>query len=316
MVIYSPNLCKDTAFENVPAPDANKIECKGIVSDEQYQKLKANVPETIDGGAGIVQDRNTQTKIGQVPRQQPHQHLMQQVNAGKAAAATGDTQASVLTTIEDLLVFAQQGNDVDAQRRMENVMAQYAAIAESLKAAMTPKDRAAYERIERLLKGNGDELSKEEREEATKEYKAAMDMILGVGEEAEKESQQANEPSTPPQYQEQKMFNIHTKEGGAKVPKEREDFYKLVVEAVVENDKKQKTKDGQEATTAKQQDDNINFAKIDSSELLEILDMLEMIGATGRAGTAATAAEETQKQGEDKAKEETKEEKKNVHAKL
>ncbi|KAF9126379.1 Protein OS-9 [Mortierella sp. 14UC] len=100
MVINSPNLCKDAAFESVPAPEANKIQCRRIVSDEQYQKLKtASVHhETIGGsgsGAGIVQDHNVQIKLGQVPRQQPiHNQKEQQGGAV-------DPQAAVLNSFEE-----------------------------------------------------------------------------------------------------------------------------------------------------------------------------------------------------------------------
>lgn len=254
MVINSPNLCKDTAFESVPAPEANKIKCKGIVSDEQYQKLKANAPETIDGATSIVQDHNAQVKIGQVPRQQPYQQQVKE----EAAAATGD-----------------------AQKGLNDVIAQYEVILERFMATISPEQMAMYERFENLLKGDGGKLSKEEQEEA-REYWAPIDAILGAAEVAENE------------------------------PQQREDLYKSVVEAIAGNDKElKKTKDGQEATTAKQLEDNPNQATIDFSELQKVL---KILGESGRAGTAANAADEKQKQGQEKAKE-TKEEKKNAQAK-
>ncbi|KAG0277452.1 Protein OS-9 [Linnemannia gamsii] len=204
MVIASPNLCKDTAFEIVPTPEANKIECKGIVSDEQYQKLMANAPETIDGAARIVQDHNAQIKIGQVPRQQPYQP---QTHQKKAAVATGDSQATILAIIGDPLV---QSNDVDAQKILKDTVAEYEVIWENFKATLSPEVRAQYERVENLLKGNGGGLSKEEQEKEAKEYRAAVDALFGTPEETEKEPQQAKEPSTPPQHQEQKTSNAGT----------------------------------------------------------------------------------------------------------
>ncbi|KAG0095363.1 Protein OS-9 [Podila epicladia] len=49
IVIDSPSLCKDTAFQQAEAPEANKIDCRPLVTDEQYYKM-ASEPGTIDGG--------------------------------------------------------------------------------------------------------------------------------------------------------------------------------------------------------------------------------------------------------------------------
>ncbi|KAG9067824.1 Protein OS-9 [Linnemannia hyalina] len=295
MVINSPNLCKDTAFESVPTPEANKIECRRIVSDEQYQKLKANVPEAIDGAAGIVQDHNAQIKIGQVPRQQPHQRQTQQ---GVGAAATGapgtEPPPTLFTTFEDILGFAKQVNDVEAQKKMRAVLAQYEAFSESLKAMLSPEDKAVYENLENMLKMEGDlqdVLSKEgeEREDkdifdaffgglegqgkATKDAKDVFDAIFGA-KETEKEPQQAKAPSTPPQHQQEAAAAATGKE-------------------------------------QPQKQDNIKFATIDSATLLDILDAARTAGAIANANTA----EEKQKQGQETS-EETKEKKSHAQVKL
>ncbi|KAF9152679.1 Protein OS-9 [Linnemannia schmuckeri] len=276
MVIYSPNLCKDPAFESVPTPEANKIECRGIVSDEQYLKLKANVPEAIDGAAGIFQDHNAQIKIGQVPRQQSHQHQTQQDGAAAAGEAGKDSQPTVFTTLEDILGFAKQANDINAQKQLEEVLAQYEALSENLKAMMSPEDRAVYERFENMLigkdSGHLDELSKEEQEKA-KNDRDFIDAIFGSTEEVEASAE-------------------HEK--------------KL----------KQKTKDGQEVTAAANKEqqghlNNIKFATIDAPTLLEILKVIRNADTTTNANTA----EEKQKQGRGKS-EETKEKKSDAQAKL
>ncbi|KAF8943624.1 Protein OS-9 [Haplosporangium gracile] len=266
MVIYSPNLCKDPAFESIPTPEANKIECRGIVSDEQYQMLKANVPEAIDGAAGIVQDHNAQIKIGQVPRQQTHLNQRQQDGAAAAGEAGKVSQPTAFVTFEELLRFVKQVNDVNSQKRLEEVFTQYEALSESFKAGMSPEDRAVYERLVDMLKGTDsshlDELSKEEQEKKAKNDRDFLDAIFGSTEE---------------------------------------------VEALVENEKKlkQKTKDGQEATTADK-----DFAAIDTPTLLEMLDVIGSAGTTTNANTAG----EKQKQGQGKS-EETKEKKNDAQAK-
>ncbi|OAQ31407.1 hypothetical protein K457DRAFT_30916 [Linnemannia elongata AG-77] len=296
MVIYSPNLCKDTAFEIVPSPEANKIECRRIVSDEQYQKLKANVPEAIDGAAGIIQDHNAQIKIGQVPRQNPHQHQTHQGTGAAAAGAPGtDSLPTVITTIEDLFGFAKEFNDVEAQKKMREVLAQYEAFSESLKAMLSPEDKAVYERIENMLKMNSDlqdGLSKEDQEKevgkifevllggseehgkVTKDAKEVFDAFFGT-EETEEEPQQAKAPSTTPQHQQEAA-------AAAAAGKEQP-----------------------------QKQDNIKFATIDSATLMDILNAARTAGAIANDKTA----EETQKQGQETS-EETKEKKINAQAKL
>lgn len=67
MVIYSSSLCKDVAFELIPAPDANKIDCRLIVTDEMYERSKSPGPEAIEGeaGSGVIQDSTEQIKFKQ-----------------------------------------------------------------------------------------------------------------------------------------------------------------------------------------------------------------------------------------------------------
>ncbi|KAF9425083.1 Protein OS-9 [Entomortierella beljakovae] len=64
MVIYSPALCTDVAFELIPAPEANKIDCRPVVSDEQYQQRKVASQGAIEDGLG-TQDSNGQIKFNQ-----------------------------------------------------------------------------------------------------------------------------------------------------------------------------------------------------------------------------------------------------------
>lgn len=50
-MISSPRLCKDTTFQQAQAPEANKIDCRPLVTDEQYNKMTSE-PGTIDSGDG------------------------------------------------------------------------------------------------------------------------------------------------------------------------------------------------------------------------------------------------------------------------
>ncbi|KAF9215158.1 Protein OS-9 [Podila verticillata] len=51
IVISSPRLCKDAAFQQAQAPEANKIDCRPLVNNEQYNKITSE-PGTIDSGDG------------------------------------------------------------------------------------------------------------------------------------------------------------------------------------------------------------------------------------------------------------------------
>ncbi|KAF9901889.1 Protein OS-9 [Linnemannia zychae] len=187
MVISSLTLCKDTAFESVPSPEANKIQCRRIVSDEQYQTLKAaNVHrEAIDGsdlGAGIVQDDNAQIKIGQVPRQQStHKQKQQPVGAAKP-------QAVVLSDFEKVLKQAKLTNDKDSQK-LEEVIAQYAAFSDVIMAMMTPELRAMYQKILDLLQTeDGDDKQTLWSDKDEKMLQTILDALTGGADETKEQS--------------------------------------------------------------------------------------------------------------------------------
>ncbi|KAF9923010.1 Protein OS-9 [Linnemannia zychae] len=184
MVIYSPNLCKDPAFESIPAPDANKIECRRIVTDEQYQKLKAaSIRQAIEGpdtDAGIVV-QDPHITIGQVPRAE-----QERVDAMKY-------QPSVLNWFGDIVKLAQQINEINSQTQLEEIMGQYEALAGSIKSMMAPEYRDVYEKLEdmiqRLGNDNRDIMAEEARVKAqekeaaapAREAREAIEAIFGDG---------------------------------------------------------------------------------------------------------------------------------------
>ncbi|KAF9082848.1 Protein OS-9 [Mortierella sp. AD031] len=209
MEIYSPNLCKDTTFENVPAPEANKIECRRIISDEQYQKLKASVPEAIDGtnpegAAGIVQDHNAQIKLGQVPRQPETEQRHQTTTNDKIVA---DAETAILTNFKDILELANQFGDPASQKKLEDVMAKYEAYVESIKAMMTPEHRAVYEDIEKLFQG----IEPDQDRQAAASMKDPVDALFGTN----AEPSESSEPSAGSDKMEKKKQMQDATTGGA-----------------------------------------------------------------------------------------------------
>lgn len=261
MTIYSPNLCKDTAFESVPTPEANKIECRPIISDEQYQKLKANTPEAIDGVAGIIQDHNAQIKIGQVPRQQPHHQTQQGMGAAATGAPGTDSLPTVVMTLEDILGFAKQVNGLEAGKKMKEILAQYEAFSETFKAMLSPEDKALFEDMLKIESDFQDLLSKEDLE---KDDKGMLNANLGGSEmqgeltkdATEKELRQAKAPSTPPQHKQETA-------AAALAGKEQP-----------------------------QKQDNIKVATVDTAVLLEILDAARAISAEEKQKQGQETSEE------------------------
>ncbi|KAG0206026.1 Protein OS-9 [Mortierella sp. GBA30] len=122
MVIYSPSLCKEVAFENIPVPKANDIDCKRIVTDEQYLSFQAAIPEAIDDGleSGIIQDRNAQTKLRQPKQYKEESEQPQKPSiAGRATIGTQEADA-IVAQLEKL---AQESEQLDQLASLfENLM--------------------------------------------------------------------------------------------------------------------------------------------------------------------------------------------------
>ncbi|KAK3847852.1 MAG: hypothetical protein J3R72DRAFT_430946 [Linnemannia gamsii] len=292
MVISSPSLCRDPAFESAPAPEVNQIQCRRIVSDEQYQILKAASThhEAIDGsdpGAGIVQDHKAQINIGQVPPNQPTHNQKKQ----QKQDSTVDPQAALLKNLEEIFQYANKHiNDIDSRKKLDDVFAQYKAFVQVFKPMVTPDIRAEYERLEDLIQNlvGGDKramLSDKEPEWDTAKAKAAFDALFGGAEETEKQPK-ADEPAKEPTKQQQ-SFNIHTQDSSAQLTKEDEELFEMVIQALAKSDKKQE-------------------GTIDLASWLNILDAVESAGMTDEAA---------KKQGQGQEQEAT-EEKKEAQAKL
>ncbi|KAF9163856.1 Protein OS-9 [Mortierella sp. AD011] len=85
MVIYSSSLCKDAAFET----EANKIDCRRIVSDDYYRQRKAAIESGIDSTAS--QDSNKQIRFDQQPyKDESKAHLPKEAGAFKEMASLID----------------------------------------------------------------------------------------------------------------------------------------------------------------------------------------------------------------------------------
>ncbi|KAI1311565.1 Protein OS-9 [Mortierella claussenii] len=137
IVIYSSALCEDEAFELIPAPEANKINCRHIVTDEQYQQHKASVPEAIDGGLGSLTAHKSdeQTKLGQSISQEGAGTLVDKTPTAGAKLTAG-FMASLIDEIET----------ADRQKQLSEFWADIKRYFDALKPSMTKDQKDALER--------------------------------------------------------------------------------------------------------------------------------------------------------------------------
>ncbi|KAF9358535.1 Protein OS-9 [Mortierella sp. NVP85] len=142
MVIYSSSLCKDVAFELIPAPEANKIDCRRIVTDEVYERSKAPRPEAIEGEPGSVtfQDSTGQIKLKQNEEKSespldgaPQEGLQLPLVFKEMAALMEEVEAAKNKQLDDLLaeidVYLQvlKPYMTEAQQEMFQKMKDFAA---------------------------------------------------------------------------------------------------------------------------------------------------------------------------------------------
>ncbi|KAF9579139.1 Protein OS-9 [Lunasporangiospora selenospora] len=174
MVIYSPRLCADLAFKNAPVPEANKINCRPIVSDEIYERIMASVSaqETIDGSADAIpflqDESNGQTQLGGIHDQ--HQFATAKEPAPKDNTQNYAPQAKIDVETEPMDATSggssdqplaskksELGPEMEARiKQMErldemiNVLDKY---IEALKAPLTEDEKKTLEHVENALKG-------------------------------------------------------------------------------------------------------------------------------------------------------------------
>jgi len=122
MVINSPSLCADVAFEGIPAPEANNIDCRPIVSDDEYPLLPAAIPEVADSGLGMPKAEET--------------------NVG----------AQTTFTIEDVSKRMEELASED-HRSQDSILAEVESYLEALKPLMIEEQKERIKKLEDYLQG-------------------------------------------------------------------------------------------------------------------------------------------------------------------
>lgn len=167
MVIYSSSLCKDVAFELIPAPEANKIDCRRIVTDEVYERSKAPKPEAIEGEPGSVafQDLTEQIK-------------MKQDGNGKSGSPLDEASQEGLQLPSAFKEMAALIEEVEAakHKQLDDILAEIDTYFQVLKPYMTESQRDMFQKIKDFTDGKTDRLNLVEQD--LNAQRLEMDAIL------------------------------------------------------------------------------------------------------------------------------------------
>ncbi|KAF9948657.1 Protein OS-9 [Mortierella alpina] len=160
MLIYSPSLCKEVAFENIPAPEVNNIDCRRIVSDDQYLASIPPATESIGSGAEV--------NVGQHQQQEESEPQIHKQPSGDAALPVGTQKKKVL--VDQL--GEQDSKQLD---QMATLVDNY---VNSLKALMTDRQRAGFQNLQDLVDSTLEQLQRSEDEQ--RKQALDMDALLGL----------------------------------------------------------------------------------------------------------------------------------------
>ncbi|KAF9181281.1 Protein OS-9 [Haplosporangium sp. Z 767] len=289
MVIYSRSLCKDVAFEIIPAPEANMIDCRRIVTDEQYQQLKLAAPEAIDSGFETVatSDAAGQIRLGQEQRQQQQPKQESTLPVGKKLAA-GQIASLGMQELSSLL---EKMESARKSKHLDEIITELENYFEAQKALMTEDQKTLLKQVEDLVEGNMDTfklLGYDQNGQAV-EMDKLLDAFLGGGVKADKDKRQEKK-------EQQKDLKLDThadkmNSNGDRKGDKKDDIFQQFMDSIADNnDKTMNDKDAPQKVAA----DEI-LAGMDLQTLLEMLD------ATKSANTAAENVEKrTQEKGERK----------------
>ncbi|KAF9574040.1 Protein OS-9 [Mortierella alpina] len=164
MLIYSPSLCKEVAFENIPAPEVNNIDCRRIVTDDQYQASIAP-PESIDSGA--------QVQLGQ--------HQQQEARESQPQKKVTDDQGPLGAQEKKALLDHLEKDDQDS-RQLDQMATLVENYIDSLKALMSDSQRAGLQHLQDMVDSKLEQLqrSEEEQRKQTLDMESILGLLLGT----------------------------------------------------------------------------------------------------------------------------------------
>ncbi|CAO3568301.1 unnamed protein product [Mortierella alpina] len=167
MLIYSPSLCKEVAFENIPVPDVNNIDCRRIVADDLYYASIAP-PESIDSGAHANIGHHQQRE------EQEPQPLKQE----------SDDQGSPLETKKKMVPSDHHGKSDQGSKQLDQMAILVDNYIDSLKALMTDSQRAGFQNLQDMIDSKLEQLqrSEDEQRKQTLDMESILGLLLGSSE--------------------------------------------------------------------------------------------------------------------------------------
>ncbi|KAF8927030.1 hypothetical protein EDD21DRAFT_386747 [Dissophora ornata] len=268
MVIYSSSLCKDVAFELIPAPEANKIDCRRVVTDEQYQHRKVAVPEAIEGGIGssAFQESPGQIKFSQQPE--------------KESVAN----SKLLSGYKEMAALIDQVEAATKHKQLDEVLAEFDTYFEFLKPFLTEAQRDALQKVEDFVDGKASQLEPFgiDGNGQPLEMDSLLETLFGAASGSDGVKEQRKDAESEGRVQ-QESKAVHEK-------KDNQEVFQMILDALAENDNNKAAQDaankdsGNKNAQPKTEKDDV-VSSIDLASLLEILD------ATRRAGTAPGSAD-------------------------
>ncbi|KAG0360525.1 Protein OS-9 [Gamsiella multidivaricata] len=292
MVIYSSSLCKDVAFELIPAPEANKIECRRIVSDEEYQQHRAAGPGAIEGGLGSItsQDSTGQIKFGQqAPQEESKPSLDNLFAAGSGMPAD----------LRDVAALIEELEKTTKQKQLDEILAEFDTFYRKLKPHMSEGQKDVLQKIEDFVDGkvNQQELLAYDQNGQPIELDAFLETFFGTTDSSgESNGKKAAEGESGTKAQDSKA---HDKE------QRNQNIFNAILDALTENENKaaqdvtKKERRGKDAQTKAESNDVL--ANVDLKSLLDMLEAAKKAGAnSGGADGKATTYQSREKEKREK----------------
>jgi hypothetical protein len=181
MVIYSSSLCKDVAFELIPAPEANKIDCRRIVTDEAYERSKAPRPEAIEGEPGSV---TFQDSTGQIK-------LEQNEEKSESPLDGAPQEGLQLPLVFKEMAALMEEVEAAKNKQLDDLLAEIDAYFQVLKPYMTEAQREMFQKMKDFADGKTDRLNLVEHDQNAQrlEMDAILEAFFGKVEDKETKPQ-------------------------------------------------------------------------------------------------------------------------------
>ncbi|KAF9110619.1 Protein OS-9 [Mortierella sp. AM989] len=140
MIIYSSALCKDVAFELIPTPEANMIDCRRIVSDDHYKQQKAANHGAIEDGLGSIAFQGSGEQI----------KLDRQLHKDEVKPALGE----MASQFKEMASLIDKVEAASRRERLDEFFTNFEAYLKKLKPFMSKAQLDALQEIEDLVEKN------------------------------------------------------------------------------------------------------------------------------------------------------------------